>query len=64
MKAWWSGGREGGRAESSERRACESCGCYLGGGRSGTAAALNERGVGNVGVWVRGLMEAGLSVRG
>ena len=31
--------------------------------RSGTATALDELGVGEVGVWARGLMEADLSLR-
>ena len=56
--------REGGFGGSSERRAFESYGRFLEGERSRTTRVLGERGVGVVDVCLRGLMKAGLSLRG
>jgi hypothetical protein len=57
--------RRAGLAGGIERRACESSGSFLREReRSGTRNVLEGRGVGEVGVRVRGLMEAGLSLRG
>jgi hypothetical protein len=48
---------------SSERRACENCGSFVQGKRLGTTQMLEERGVGEVGVWVWGLIQARFSLR-
>ena len=57
--------RGGGLGVSSERRAYEGCGIFFFQEKgSGTTYLLEGRGVGEAGVWVWGLMEAGLLLRG
>ena len=60
--ACWRGMRGGGLGGSREWRSCKSCGSVLR-ERSGMIHVLEGRGVGEVGVLVQRLMDAGLSLR-